>query len=271
MNLSSPSALPPQRRDNTGSSPGVEALLRRPPYPSHRFVGVNPVQTMSMVSVIAAIFVSITLSTAIVVAVVCCRHVGSSQRRSRRTRLPWVPRRGGGYAATADVVVACEMDELDVGSFDQCSLSTTADDVRRSQQLPLCDDDRSGLQLPSSRTWSAPPSSRRSYDSVSTPSASRLLKCDHGDAASSDEDAGSDDGDTARSADDSFHSVQVDDLRQLHDDDDDSTSTSTNETAFSDDAQPQPPADAAPTTASLQPPLQPTHQQQSSLESAGHI
>jgi len=48
LNLSSPSVLPPQRRDDAGSSPGVEALLRRPPYPSHRFVGVNPVQTMFM-------------------------------------------------------------------------------------------------------------------------------------------------------------------------------------------------------------------------------
>ena len=41
------SAVPPQRRDSPHSSPGVEALLRRPPFPSHRFVGGNAVQTMS--------------------------------------------------------------------------------------------------------------------------------------------------------------------------------------------------------------------------------
>jgi len=51
MNLSSPSIVPPPQRDGARSSPGVEALLRRPPFPSHRFVGASPVQTMSIVHV----------------------------------------------------------------------------------------------------------------------------------------------------------------------------------------------------------------------------
>ena len=48
MNLSSPVIVPAQRRDRARSSPNVEAMLRRPPFPSHRFVGANPVQTMSI-------------------------------------------------------------------------------------------------------------------------------------------------------------------------------------------------------------------------------
>jgi len=82
-------------------------------------------QTMSMLSVIIAIFVSITLSTAVVIAVVCCRHPRPADRRRRRA---WVQRRGRGYDATAEVVV-CEMEEFDATSFDQCSLSTTVNDV----------------------------------------------------------------------------------------------------------------------------------------------
>ena len=213
------------------------------------YVAGLQIQTMSMVSVIAAIFVSITLSAAIVVAVVCCRHTGSAERRRRR---PWLPRRGRGYAATADVV-ACEMEEFDAASFDQCSLSTTVDDVRRSQQLPLCNDDRP--ELPST-SWPTLPTSRRSYDSVSTPSACRLLKSDNEDAGSTD--GGGDD--VARSGDGSFQSLG-DDLRPLHDNED-SSSTSTNETAFSDDAQPAP-------ASSLQH-LQTGYPPDSSLES-GHI
>lgn len=46
---------------------------------------------MSMVSVIAAIFVSITLSATIVLAVVCCRHAGPNDRR--RQRRLWLLRR----------------------------------------------------------------------------------------------------------------------------------------------------------------------------------
>jgi len=130
---------------------------------------------MSMVSVIAAIFVSITLSTAIVVTVVCCRQTGSSDRRRRRHA--WLPRRGRGYAATADVV-ACEMEQFDATSFDQCSLSTTVDDVRRPQQMPpLCYEVRQP-ELPP-RTWPTPPASQRSCDSPSTPSACRLLNPDN--------------------------------------------------------------------------------------------
>jgi len=51
MNMSSPSIVPPPQSDAARSSPGVEALLRRPPFPSHRFVGASPVQTMSMIHV----------------------------------------------------------------------------------------------------------------------------------------------------------------------------------------------------------------------------
>jgi len=46
-NSSSSSIVPPRRYDGQRTQPGVEALLRRPPFPSHRFVGGNPVQTMS--------------------------------------------------------------------------------------------------------------------------------------------------------------------------------------------------------------------------------
>ena len=89
--------------------------------------------------------VSITLSTAIVLAVICCRHAGPSSRRRRRA---WVFRRGGGgYGSATANVVTCEMEEFDATSFGQCSLSTTADDdVRRSQQSEQPDvGDRTGL------------------------------------------------------------------------------------------------------------------------------
>ena len=103
------------------------------------------IQTMSMVSVIAAIFVSISLSTAIVVAVICCRRTGSADPRRRRRRRAWLAQQGrGGYAATADVVVACEMEEFDATSFDQCSLSTTVDGDVRPSPRPPGDDGKSG-------------------------------------------------------------------------------------------------------------------------------
>jgi len=176
---------------------------------------------MSMVSVIAAIFVSMTLSAAIVLSVVCCRHTDPANRRRRR---PWLPRRGRGYAATADVV-ACEMEEFDAASFDQCSLSTTVDDVRRSQQLPLVDNGASGL--PSRTHPTGCSASLRSGDSPSTRSACHLLKSDN-------EDGGSTDVDDA--ADDSFQSLG-DNIRPIHDNDD-SSSTSSSDTAFSDDSPP---------------------------------
>ena len=108
--------------------------------------GETAVQTMSTTSVIAAICISITLSAAIVVVVVCCRHGApvDRRRRQRRGRRGWSLRRGGaGYASTAEAV-ACEMEELDAAaaSFDQCSLTTTVDEVRRPQALPVSDDTR---------------------------------------------------------------------------------------------------------------------------------
>jgi len=180
------------------------------------------VQTMSMMSVIAAIFVSISLSAAIVIAVICCRHGGQTGRRQRRS---WVPRGGRGYAATADVV-ACEMEEFDANSFDQCSLSTTVDDARQPQ--PHSESATTRSTVPAQH-----PPSCRSCDSLSNRSACRLLKSDEEDGGSTDVD----DGDhLPQSAEDS---LLGDDL-QPHQDDEESSSTSTNETAFSDDAQPVP-------------------------------
>jgi len=103
------SAVSPRRRDSSRSSPGVEALLRRPPLASHRFrFNDNPVQTMSMVSVIAAIFVSISLSAAIVITVVCCRHSG--RRASvRHRRHPCLSHRGR-RRSTRAVTIALVLD-----------------------------------------------------------------------------------------------------------------------------------------------------------------
>ena len=237
VNISSSNV--PARRERPRSSPNVDAMPRRPSFPSHRFAsGITPVQTMSMMSVITAIFVSITLSTTIIIAVVCCRRTGLSRRR-RRT---WAPRRGPGYAATADVV-ACEMEEFDGGSLDQCSLSTTADDVHHSQQLPLNNDGRSSRARPTVPTGSG------SVDSLSTRSATRLLRPERDDEGCSTDD-------------DLDDSLRDDDLRPLHDQED-SSSTCTNETAFSEDVHP-----AAAAASSLHVPQ--TERLQSSLES-GHI
>lgn len=110
------------------------------------------VQTMSTMSVIAAICVSITLSAVVVIVVVCCRH-GRPVGRGRRRGRAWPLRRGAGYAATADVV-ACEMEEFDAASFDQCSLSTTVDEVRGPQPLPVSDHNRpASSTLPPSRRY----------------------------------------------------------------------------------------------------------------------
>jgi len=57
-----------------------------------------------MVSVIAAIFVSITLSATIVLAVVCCRHAGPNDRR--RQRRLWLLRRfRGGFLPSLSISV----------------------------------------------------------------------------------------------------------------------------------------------------------------------
>ena len=177
---------------------------------------------MSMMSVIAAIFVSISLSAAIVIAVVCCRHTSRAGRRRRR---PWAPRGGRGYAATADVV-ACEMEEFDATSFDQCSLSTTVDDVRQPQ--PLSESSTTRPTVPAQH-----PPSCRSCDSLSTRSGCRLLKSDEEDGGSTDVDDGEH---LPRSAEDSL----LGDELLPPQEDQESSSTSTNETAFSDDAQPAP-------------------------------
>ena len=114
--------------------------------------GCGPFQTMSTMSVIAAICVSITLSAAIVIVVVCFRH-GTPARRHRRRRAGWPLRRGINYAATADAVVACEMEEFETAaSFDQCSLSTTVDDLRQphSDKSPQESSTRMRSTLPQS-------------------------------------------------------------------------------------------------------------------------